>query len=75
MPSPVSCTWNTRSKVSPGSMGHSVIIQPVVEPAWSESSYDSSAHSKPVPEMSVVPLPSGQPLNQQHSDAAVLMAM
>ena len=70
--------WKVTVKVSPGRIGQLVWSHPVDEPLADPSSIWLAAHSKPVPSI-LVPtwalVPSGQPLYQQQSEKAELMAM
>ena len=61
--------------VSLGVMGQVVRSQPVDDPVADPSAKDDAAQLKPVPLMSVVQVPLGQPLYQQHSDKAVFTAI
>ena len=62
-------------KVSPGSTVQVVVNHPVDDPLDAPSDHCAEAQEKPVPDISVVHVPLGQPSYQQHSDKAVLIAM
>ena len=73
--SAVSWIWKVRVNSSPLLIGQMVRSQPVDEPVLELSTNSPGAQLNPVPEISVVHGPSGHPLNQQHSEKPVLIAM
>jgi hypothetical protein len=78
--------WNVSANISPPVIGHDVWSHPVDEPLELLSSMLLAAHTKPVPLMSVVDVPSGQGGSpglganiepngyQQHSESAEFTA-